>query len=229
LRRGCPGLRAPDSDAPGSKHCARRKRDHGRVKESLEIAVLASFDGIMLSRPIGLLAARNLMPARVQRPAHSVIARAHAFHSVIVAIVFVKAIAGALALLVASIGLIGKRFAKAVRRGDRGDPAQAGRGRARDRLGRPADRRPPVAGAKRQRGSAHHAGRVQTGPFAAGRRRAPASPGRARGVDFRPCFEERCDAARLAPGPPGSKRPTGPPLSAALDSGGVCNGAREPC
>jgi phosphonate transport system permease protein len=87
--------------------------------ESLEIAVLASFLGIVLSLPIGLAAARNLMPAWVTWPARGLIALARSFHPVIVAIVFVKAVGfgalpGALALTVASIGFIGKLFAEAI-------------------------------------------------------------------------------------------------------------------
>jgi phosphonate transport system permease protein len=89
------------------------------LKESLEIAVLASFAGIVISLPIGLLAARNLMPPWVSWTARAVIALARAFHPVIVAIVFVKAIgfgaiAGVMALIVASIGFIGKLFAEAI-------------------------------------------------------------------------------------------------------------------
>jgi phosphonate transport system permease protein len=89
------------------------------MKESLEIAVLASFAGILLSLPIGLLAARNLMPGWVSWTARAVIALARAFHPVIVAIVFVKAIgfgaiAGVMALIVASIGFIAKLFAEAI-------------------------------------------------------------------------------------------------------------------
>ena len=89
------------------------------LKESLEIAVLASFAGIVISLPIGLLAARNLMPGWVSWSARAVVALARAFHPVILAIVFVKAIgfgaiAGAMALVVASIGFIGKLFAEAI-------------------------------------------------------------------------------------------------------------------
>jgi phosphonate transport system permease protein len=87
--------------------------------ESLEIAILASFVGILLALPIGLLAARNLMPAWVSWPARALVAAARSFHPVIVAIVFVKAvgfgaIAGICALVVASIGFIGKLFAEAI-------------------------------------------------------------------------------------------------------------------
>lgn len=87
--------------------------------ESLEIAVLASFVGIVLALPIGLLAARNLMPAWASWPARALIAAARSFHPVIVAIVFVKAVgfgalAGICALVVASVGFIGKLFAEAI-------------------------------------------------------------------------------------------------------------------
>jgi phosphonate transport system permease protein len=87
--------------------------------ESLQIAILASFLGILIALPIGLLAARNLMPAWVSWPARAVIALSRSFHPVIVAIVFVKAvgfgaIAGIGALVVASVGFIGKLFAEAI-------------------------------------------------------------------------------------------------------------------
>ena len=87
--------------------------------ESLEIAILASFIGIVLSLPIGVLAARNLMPPWVSWPARALVAAARSFHPVIVAIVFVKAvgfgaIAGICALVVGSIGFIGKLFAEAI-------------------------------------------------------------------------------------------------------------------
>lgn len=87
--------------------------------ESLQIAVLASALGIVLALPIGLAAARNLMPAWVTWPARAIIVAARSFHPVIVAILFVKAVgfgalAGVLALTVASIGFIGKLFTEAI-------------------------------------------------------------------------------------------------------------------
>ena len=89
------------------------------LQESLEIAVLASALGIALALPVGLLAARNLMPPWISWPARLLIVAARSFHPVIVAIVFVKAVgfgalAGILALTVASIGFIGKLFAEAI-------------------------------------------------------------------------------------------------------------------
>lgn len=87
--------------------------------ESLQIAVIASAIGILLALPLGLLAARNLMPVFVTIPARAIIALARSFHPIILAIIFVKAIgfgalAGILALILASIGFVGKLFAEAI-------------------------------------------------------------------------------------------------------------------
>ena len=89
------------------------------LAESLQIAVLASALGIVLALPFGLLGARNLMPAWVSWPARLVVVLARSFHPVVVAILFVKAVgfgalAGILALTVASIGFIGKLFTEAI-------------------------------------------------------------------------------------------------------------------
>ena len=87
--------------------------------ESLEIAIIASAVGILLSLPIGFLAARNLMNPAVSWLARGFIALCRSFHPVIVAIICVKAVgfgalAGILALIVASVGFIAKLFAEAV-------------------------------------------------------------------------------------------------------------------
>lgn len=89
------------------------------LAESLEIAVLASALGILLALPISLLGARNLMPAWATWPSRTIVALCRALHPVIVAIIFVKAVgfgalAGVLALTVASIGFIGKLFTEAI-------------------------------------------------------------------------------------------------------------------
>ena len=89
------------------------------LQESLEIAVLASTLGILLALPIGLCAARNLMPFWVTWPSRMLIAVCRSFHPVIVGIVFVKALgfgalSGIAALTVASVGFIGKLFAEAI-------------------------------------------------------------------------------------------------------------------
>ena len=87
--------------------------------ETLEIAVIASALGIVLSLPIGLLAARNLMPPWLTWPMRLFIALCRSFHQVIIAILVVKAVgfgalAGILALTVASIGFVAKLFAEAI-------------------------------------------------------------------------------------------------------------------
>jgi phosphonate transport system permease protein len=87
--------------------------------ESLQIAVLASAIGVTLSLPLGMLAARNLMPAWVTWPVRGLIVLCRSFHPVITAILFVKAIgfgaaAGIAALVLFSIGFIAKLFAEAI-------------------------------------------------------------------------------------------------------------------
>lgn len=87
--------------------------------ETVEIAVIASAFGILFSLPIGLCAARNLMPTWVTWPFRIIIALCRSFHPVIFAILFVKAVgfgplAGILTLIFASIGFIGKLFAEAI-------------------------------------------------------------------------------------------------------------------
>jgi phosphonate transport system permease protein len=89
------------------------------LTESLEIAILASAIGIAIALPLGLFAARNLMPGWVSWPARALIAASRSFHPVIVAIVFVKAVgfgamAGICALVVATVGFVGKLFAEAI-------------------------------------------------------------------------------------------------------------------
>ena len=87
--------------------------------ESMQMAVLASVLGIVISLPLGLLGARNLMPQAVTWLARAVVAACRSLHPVIVAIFFAKAVgfgalAGILALTVGSIGFIGKLFAEAI-------------------------------------------------------------------------------------------------------------------
>jgi phosphonate transport system permease protein len=87
--------------------------------ESVEIAILATAIGVALSLPLGVLAARNLMPGWVSWTSRGLIALFRSFHPVIVAILFVKAVgfgalAGILALIVASLGFVSKLFAEAI-------------------------------------------------------------------------------------------------------------------
>ena len=93
--------------------------------ESLQIAVLATAAGIVLSLPLGLAAARNLAPAALSGTMRGVIAVCRSFHPVIVAILFVKAVgfgalAGVLALIVSTMGFVAKLFAEVVEEMDPG-------------------------------------------------------------------------------------------------------------
>ncbi|WP_409523989.1 phosphonate ABC transporter, permease protein PhnE [Nitrincola sp. MINF-07-Sa-05] len=87
--------------------------------ESLQIAIIASVFGIIISLFVGLMAARNLMPNIISIPVRVFIALCRTFHPVIIAILFVKAVgfgalAGILTLIVASVGFIAKLFAEAI-------------------------------------------------------------------------------------------------------------------
>ena len=87
--------------------------------ESMQIAVLSTFCGVLVSLPIAVLGARNLMPAWATWPARFIVTFCRAFNPVIVAIIFIKAVgfgalAGVLALVVASIGFVGKLFMEAI-------------------------------------------------------------------------------------------------------------------
>jgi phosphonate transport system permease protein len=87
--------------------------------ESIQIAVLSSALGILISLPLGLMAARNLSPWWIAAPTRGFVALCRSLHYVIVAILFVKAVgfgalAGIAALTVASMGFIAKLFAEAI-------------------------------------------------------------------------------------------------------------------
>jgi phosphonate transport system permease protein len=89
------------------------------IVESLQIGLLASFVGIVISMPLAFLAARNVSPAWLSWITRAAISGCRSLHPVIVAILFVKAVgfgalAGILALSVASIGFIGKLFSEAI-------------------------------------------------------------------------------------------------------------------
>ena len=87
--------------------------------ESLQIAIVATVIGVLLSLPLGLAAARNLSPSPLAWTARGLVALFRSLHPVIVAILFVKAVgfgalAGILALIVASLGFLSKLVAEAV-------------------------------------------------------------------------------------------------------------------
>src|SRR5260370_22982550 len=86
--------------------------------ESLQIAIIATAVGVLISLPLGLTAARRLWPLPLAWAARALIALFRTFHPVIIAILFVKAVgfgalAGVLALIVASLGFLSKLVAEA--------------------------------------------------------------------------------------------------------------------
>jgi phosphonate ABC transporter permease subunit PhnE len=92
---------------------------YGGMIESLQIAIIATTVGVLLSLPLGLSAARNLSPLPLAWAARAIIVLFRTFHPVIIAILFVKAVgfgalAGVLALIVASLGFLSKLVAEAV-------------------------------------------------------------------------------------------------------------------
>jgi phosphonate ABC transporter permease subunit PhnE len=104
----------PPNVAPDKLHLL-----YNGMVESLQIAIIASVIGVILSLPLGLTAARNLAPAALAWSARALIALLRSLHPVIVAILFVKAVgfgalAGVLALIVASLGFLSKLVAEAV-------------------------------------------------------------------------------------------------------------------
>ena len=89
------------------------------MTESLQIAIISTVAGVLLSLPLGLAAARNLSPLPLAWSARALIALFRSFHPLIVAILFVKAVgfgalAGMLALVIASLGFMSKLIAEAI-------------------------------------------------------------------------------------------------------------------
>ncbi len=87
--------------------------------ESLAMTAVATAAALLLSVPLGLGAARNLVPGPVYTAARGVLAVARAFHEILVAILFVAMFgfgpfAGVVTLVVASVGFLGKLLAEAV-------------------------------------------------------------------------------------------------------------------
>jgi len=87
--------------------------------ESLKIAILATVGGIAISVPLAFMAANNISIRPIYLLGRGIIIVARSFHPVIVAIIFVKAVgfgpfAGALTLVVYSIGFVAKLLAERI-------------------------------------------------------------------------------------------------------------------
>jgi len=87
--------------------------------ESLAMTAVATSAALLLSVPLGLGAARNLVPRPVYMASRAVLAVSRAFHEILVAILFVAMFgfgpfAGVVTLVVGSVGFLGKLLAEAV-------------------------------------------------------------------------------------------------------------------
>jgi phosphonate transport system permease protein len=85
--------------------------------ESVQMALAASFFGMLLSVPLGICGASNLVPKPVYLVARTLIILSRTFHEIIIAIFFVKIfgfgpLAGVLTLIVASTSFISKMIAE---------------------------------------------------------------------------------------------------------------------
>ncbi len=85
--------------------------------ESVQMALAASFFGMILAIPLGICGAANLVPKPVYLIARIIIILSRTFHEIIVAILFVKIfgfgpLAGVLTLIVASTSFISKMLAE---------------------------------------------------------------------------------------------------------------------
>ncbi|MCC5966583.1 MAG: phosphonate ABC transporter, permease protein PhnE [Natronohydrobacter sp.] len=93
---------------------------HGALIETLHIATLGTILSIVMAVPIGLMAARNIVPFRVVNEfAKLILVASRSVNSLVWALLFVAifgpgALAGTIAIAFRSIGFVGKLFAEAV-------------------------------------------------------------------------------------------------------------------
>ncbi|MGH6946590.1 MAG: phosphonate ABC transporter, permease protein PhnE [Kiloniellales bacterium] len=93
--------------------------------ESLQIALLATACGVILSVPIALASARNLAPMPVYVIGRGIFIVARSFHPLILALLFVKAVgfgpmAGVFTLIAYAIGFVAKMLAERIEEIDHG-------------------------------------------------------------------------------------------------------------
>jgi len=87
------------------------------LMESVQMALAASFFGMLLAVPLGICGAGNLVPRPIYYAARGIIILSRTFHEIIIAIFFVKIfgfgpLAGVLTLIVASMSFISKMIAE---------------------------------------------------------------------------------------------------------------------
>lgn len=81
--------------------------------ETIKIAILATFFGMILSLPMGILSSRNLFPNYVTYPSRAVVSACRSLPSLIWAIIFVILVglgpkAGIMAMTIYTVGYLGK-------------------------------------------------------------------------------------------------------------------------
>ena len=81
--------------------------------ETIKIAILATFFGMILSLPMGILSSRNLFPTYITYPSRTIVSACRSLPSLIWAIIFVVIVglgplAGVLAMTFYTFGYVGK-------------------------------------------------------------------------------------------------------------------------
>ena len=106
------------------------KSVHGALIETLHIATLGTILSLGLALPVGILAARNVVPVTaINQLAKLILVSSRSVNSLVWALLFVAvfgpgALAGTLAIAFRSIGFVGKLFGEALEESQRG-PVEA--------------------------------------------------------------------------------------------------------
>ena len=87
--------------------------------ETIKIAILATFFGMIFSLPMGLLSSRNLFPQYITYPSRAIVSACRSLPSLIWAIIFVILVglgpkAGVLAMSIYTVGYLGKMQYEAI-------------------------------------------------------------------------------------------------------------------
>jgi phosphonate transport system permease protein len=87
--------------------------------ETIKIAILATFFGMILSLPMGILSSRNLFPEYVTYPSRTIVSACRSLPSLIWAIIFVIMVglgptAGIMAMTIYTVGYLGKMQYEAI-------------------------------------------------------------------------------------------------------------------
>jgi len=117
--RGIPRAQQIFSSAFPPDFAARGKLIVTGFIESIQITVLATVAGVILSVPFGLMAAKNITIKPIYVFGRAVIIVSRSLHPIVLGVLFVKAVgfgafAGILTLIISTIGFVGKLVAEAI-------------------------------------------------------------------------------------------------------------------